>query len=446
MDFDIRLLDAIFNNLNEGILIGDIHARIIYFNKAYSNFIGKKLDEVRGDLITDIRPGAKLPQVLKTGKAADYIIRKEWEEEYFCSIYPMTKDGEIVGAISIVLFMNDVKKIRMKLKDLEDKTRILTKRLKDTNGAKYSFDDIITYSYKGEKTKDLAKKLARRDVDILIQGETGTGKELFAQSIHNESDRRHESFIAINCSAFPNDILESELFGYEEGAFTGAKEGGKIGLFEAANNGSIFLDEISEMDLSLQAKLLRVIQERKIRRLGAIEEKELDVRIICACNVDLKKYVEENKFREDLYYRISIIPLKLSPLRERKEDIGLLANKFLADMNKKLKKTISFSSEAEHAMLSYDWPGNIRELRNIVEFSSLMTKTDLIGLQDLPDQIKDFDLVKGEDRSLKDMVGEYEKKVINSYIEVYGSSLEAKKKIAKMLNISLASLYSKMKF
>jgi len=232
-----------------------------------------------------------------------------------------------------------------------------------------------------------AMKVAETDMTVLLQSETGTGKELFAQAIHNYSLRKNEVFIAINCANFKGEILDSELFGYVEGAFTGAKKGGKMGLFEAADKGTLFLDEISEMDIGLQAKLLRALQEQRIRPIGSVTDIPVDVRIICASNANLTEYVKAGKFRADLFYRLSIFPIRIPPLRERIDDISAIALEQLKRISKRVKKVITIDSEAVKALEKYHWPGNVRELINILEFSTFKAKDGVITLECLPESI-----------------------------------------------------------
>ena len=250
--------------------------------------------------------------------------------------------------------------------------------------ARYSFDDIIGESRKFRDMVDKARRFSLVQSSILITGETGTGKELFAHSIHAASPRASEPFVAVNCAALPGNLLESELFGYVEGAFSGAVRGGKAGLFEIADRGTIFLDEIGEIPLDVQSKLLRVLQEKEIRRLGDTRMRHVDVRIIAATNVDIRKKVRDGAFRSDLYYRLSILDLQLAPLRERGNDILLLSDVFLSRYAaKEGRRKPSLSSEAEELLLSYPWPGNIRELRNICEKIIVLFDGDIISGDDI---------------------------------------------------------------
>lgn len=262
------------------------------------------------------------------------------------------------------------------------------------NISKYNFDDIIGCSESIQNTKKIAYKMAQSDSSILIIGESGTGKELFAQSIHSASRRSQGPFVAVNCSTFQEGLLQSELFGYDEGAFTGARKGGKIGLFELANKGTIFLDEIGEMDLNSQATLLRVIQEKQIRRVGSDKIIDVDIRIIAATNRDLKKLVCENKFRKDLFYRLNVLPLKIAPLRNRNEDVFLIFESF----KKNLDVKFNLSNELVEIFKTYSWEGNIRELRNLVEYCSYLDKST-IEVYDLPEYM--LESIKHKDYCLE---------------------------------------------
>ncbi|MBR2559625.1 MAG: sigma 54-interacting transcriptional regulator, partial [Firmicutes bacterium] len=374
----------VIDSVEQGILICDADGRIEYFNDSYGSFIGKTLDEAKGLPLTDLRPGAAAPKVLETGEAIRSIYRKENGTEYFADIYPVKADGAVTGTVSVVTYLDKANYVRDQLNELQKERTRLKARMSLTNGTHYTFESIVGDSFVIRSTVALAERIAGFDSNILLQGESGTGKELFAQAIHNASSRSEAPFVAINCAAISKTMLESELFGYEEGAFTGAKKGGKPGLFEAAEGGTIFLDEVSEMDFDLQAKLLRVLQERKFRRIGGIKEIKVDVRVICACNVDIKQYIADKKFRSDLYYRIAVVPISVPPLRERRDDIPALARVFLDSVEIQNKRTYVMTEEAKALMMNYTWPGNIRELRNTIEYSAMMAQDGIIDRRCLP--------------------------------------------------------------
>ncbi|CAB1254901.1 sigma 54-interacting transcriptional regulator [Clostridium sp. MT-14] len=310
-------------------------------------------------------------------------------------------------------------------------------------------DDIIGKSKVMIKLKDRIKKMASSKSTVLITGESGTGKELIAKAIHSEGDRRNKPFIAINCGAIPDNLLESELFGYARGAFSGADPRGRIGKFELANGGIIFLDEIGDMPLYLQVKILRVIQEKKIVRIGSNQLMNLDIRVIAATNRDLKKLIKENKFREDLYYRLNVIPMEVPPLRCRKEDIELLAMNIIGKYNYAFNKSIhGIDSRAKQLLVDYSWPGNVRELENTIEFMMNMAgKSGILTVDMLPETILNY---KGQidekilaHESIKPLK-EVEKKYILKALDLYGSDTKGKQMAANKLGIGIATLYRKL--
>lgn len=306
-------------------------------------------------------------------------------------------------------------------------------------------DDIIGSSRKTIELKEKIKKVANSVSTVLITGESGTGKEVVATAIWKNSDRRNNRFVAINCAAIPEPLLESELFGYVKGAFTGADPNGKIGKFELANKGVIFLDEIGDMPLYLQSKLLRVIQDKKIVRIGSNQMIPLDVRIIAATNKDLRQMINENKFREDLYYRLNVIPIEIAPLRERKEDIRDLIYHFI-DYYRKLfgKNFVRIEEETMEKLMNYPWPGNVRELENTVEFIINMMEDGIVNDNTLPSNIKNNDLVGYESQQGIRTLKEIEQEEIRKAIAYYGDTTEGKKQAAKALGIGIATLYRKL--
>lgn len=435
----------ILDSLYDGILIINKDAVVEYINPSYTRITNVKYDEIVGRKLKEVRPGARLIQVLETGEKILRAIRMEDGIEYTVNMAPIFEDGEAIGGISLVRSISDIKKMSEDMNKYQEQIKNLKNRMREMQKAKYSIDDIVAHDSKSLGLKQIIKKVAKNDISIFINGESGTGKELYAQAIHNESNRYDGPFIAVNCSAIQSNLLESELFGYDEGAFTGSSKGGKIGLFEAANGGTIFLDEITEMDYKFQSKLLRTLQENTIRRVGGIKEISIDTRVISATNKNLEDLVKEGKFREDLYYRISVFPIKIPPLRERKRDLLPLIKYFIAYFENKLKRRIDLSEEARDALLNYDWPGNVRELKNCVEFSANMIDENYaIRFIDLPNKIQNCNeskCIKTLDEVIK--IKEYD--YINNALEIYGSSVEGKKKAAEALGISLASLYNKIK-
>ncbi|WP_297196949.1 sigma-54 interaction domain-containing protein [uncultured Flavonifractor sp.] len=437
---------AAFDAMREGITIIDTEGRLVFCNHAYLEFLRKELGEplgpVEGKVLRDLRPGARLPDVLKAGKPILHITRQEIKDFYFVNLYPIYEEGVLVGGLSIVTFLEDAYQTREELEAVEARSRQVLRSINKANGARYTFDDIVAVSPAVVRVKDLAQRVAATDATVLLESESGTGKELYAQAIHNASPRHEGVFVAINCSNFNANMLESELFGYAEGAFTGAKRGGKVGLFEAAAGGTLFLDEISEMDVGLQAKLLRALQEHCVRPVGSIKEVEVDVRVIAACNANLPDYVAAGKFRKDLYYRLNTFPIHIPPLRERPVDIPALAQAILEDFSHKLRRPFTLTEDAVTCLQAHDWPGNVRELRNVLEFSAYLTPSGIINREALPS-----DLVQQREDvglTLAQRTRAFEKRVILNMLERNGTSLEGKKRTAAQLGISLASLYNKL--
>ncbi len=437
----------IFDSLYDGVLIADHNCVVRYINPSYTRITKVDPEDILGKPLSETRPGAQLPRVIKTGKQLLRKSRKVGNVEYIVNMVPIVENHKIIGGISILNEINDVYKLTQELNRSNMMIKKLEKHVKRMGKAKYSFDDIISVDFNSLETIKLAKKIAKNNSNVLITGESGTGKELYANSIHMASNRQNGSFIAVNCASFESNLLESELFGYEEGAFTGAKKGGKIGLFEVANGGTLFLDEISEMNYSLQAKLLRTLQEKTIRRLGGLAEIPIDIRLITATNKNLEKMIEENSFRKDLYYRIAVVPITILPLRERPGDIPHLTQYFLDEMLGKTNRALEISEDVMKIFLNYEWPGNIRELKNTIEFVTNMTDDHIIKAAHLPKAIQSEGIRKNilKLKSLDEVIRETEVNEIKKALSIYGNTVEGKKKAASVLGISLATLYNKIK-
>ena len=308
-----------------------------------------------------------------------------------------------------------------------------------------AFERLIGSSHAFVHIQNLIKRVADSPTPILITGETGTGKELVARSFHEQSRRNKYPFVAINCSSIPENLFEGELFGYEEGSFTGAKKGGKMGRIEMAQGGTLFLDELGEMPLSVQPKLLRVLQEYELERVGSTKKIHLDIRIVAATNRDLREMIKEGKFREDLFYRISVINVKLPPLRDRKEDIIPISLNYLERLKTKMTTPLrTISHEAEQAFLSYSWPGNIRELQNVVEYAANLCDSDTLTLADLPEHMRGLEECPDTEKQKETPLPDSQEKQILDLLSTYGHTLEGKKKIAADLGISLRTLYRKL--
>lgn len=427
-------LKNIFDSLYDGILIIDNKGIVKYINPSYTRITRLKEQDIINKKLLDVRKDSHLTEVMKTGKKKIGLYRTIADIKYLVNMVPIYKNNKIIGGISVVNDMQDIQKTLNStlntLNSLKEKVRILNKN-------KYSFDSIIAVDKRSIELKKYTQKIAKNDSNILITGETGTGKELFANAIHGYSKRKNAPFITLNCASLEKEMLERELFGFSE---NGKEE---IGLFQLADGGTLYLEEVSELDYSLQNKLLKVLQNMTIRKIGSLNEIPVNFRLICSTNRDLLMLVEKGQFRMDLYYRISVIPLKLLSLKNRRDDIPVLADKFLKDLSFKYRKDIYFSEEVVDILYNYDWPGNIRELKNIVEFLFNTVDDSVIVNENLPEYLnlnKKIENIKNLDKYIKEVEKKYIKKVLTNYED----NLEGKKKAANALNISLATLYNKL--
>jgi len=448
MDYQ-GMLEAVFLATQDAISVVNEKGLHILVNPAYTKITGIDYDDVIGkDALFDIEEGEESVhmKVLSTKKPVENTKLKlrPSGKTVVAQAAPIIVNGEMKGSVAVLHDISGIKDLTDKLEEAEKKLRELT--------YKYRPEDIIGESEAIKEVKRLIEKAAKVPATILLRGESGTGKELFANSIHAQSSRSRNNFVRVNCAALSDSLLESELFGYEEGSFTGALRGGKKGLFEEADKGTIFLDEISEISLNTQAKLLRVLQEKEIMRVGGNKNIPVDARVIAATNVDLVKSVQEGKFREDLFYRLSILPIYIPPLRERREDIPLLAKSFIAKFNDEYGRNIvDISNEALKVLMAHDWPGNVRELENIIGRSIIYMNINerVINTIHLPQlnagKIQNNDncivSVSEDVTALENILNKAE----SEYIEnIYFKFKKNKTQTAKALGISLRSLYYKM--
>ena len=366
---------SIVEHVMEGIIAVDRDCRIRTFNPAAANMLGRRAEDCIGQPVRLALAEGRLNAILTGGQQLTNEIVRINGNNYVVNSAPMQYEDRHLG--TLVTFQT-AQNITNAEKQLRDRMQVRG------HLAKYHFTDIHGESDPIRMAVHQAQRFARVDSNILLTGETGTGKELFAQSIHNESDRANGPFVAVNCASIPENLMESELFGYEGGAFTGASKAGKTGLFEAAHEGTIFLDEVSEIPLTLQSRLLRVIQEREVRRVGANRVVPINVRIICASNRDLRQMIRDNRFREDLYYRLKVLSIRLPALRERGGDIALIMQHYLTYYARKFgKDNIHLSAEGAARAMAYSWPGNIREVRNVSEQLAVLTEGDLVTARDI---------------------------------------------------------------
>jgi PAS domain S-box-containing protein len=370
LEQELALFKLIFDSIYSGSMVTDADGYITHFNEPYGEFLGIKPEEQIGKHCTEVIENTRMHIVAKTGRPEINFKHRIKGRDMVVQRIPIKKDGKVIGVFGQVTFedVRDVKKLADKLSLLENKVEFYERELVALRSTRFTMDSIIGVSDVVTSLKDEALKAATTHYPVLITGETGTGKELFAQAIHNASSRKLHPFIRINCAAIPKDLLESELFGYERGAFTGARSSGKPGKFELAHNGTLFLDEIGDLPMEIQPKLLRVLEEKEFERVGGTALVRVNFRLIAASNQNLEEMVRDGMFRKDLYYRLNVIPLFIPPLRERREDIIPIARHMLGQIAQEVSiREATITSQVESTLMNYDWPGNVRELQNVLE-------------------------------------------------------------------------------
>ncbi|TYR82475.1 sigma-54-dependent transcriptional regulator [Priestia megaterium] len=442
------MLEAIIQSSEEAISVVNEEGVGLLINPAYTKLTGLKRTDIIGKpATTDISEGESMHmQVLKTRRAVRGVSMKVGpnKKDVVVNVAPVIVDGKLKGSVGVIHDMSEIQELTTELHRARQIIRTLE--------AKYSFDDIIGESEEFQLAIEQAKLAAKTPATVLLRGESGTGKELFAHAIHNASSRKYNKFVRVNCAALSDSLLESELFGYEEGAFSGAKRGGKRGVFEEANNGSIFLDEIGELSAHMQAKLLRVLQEKELVRVGGTTPIPVNIRVIAATNVNLEQGIADGTIRQDLYYRLNKIPINIPPLRHRKEDIEALTLHLITKINQDYGRNVEgVTQEALQSLMLYDWPGNVRELENILGRAIIYMhySETLIAEHHLPileeskkkEQASSQALHVQAGKELSDLLDEYEAKVIKNVLEVNEYN---KTKTAKRLGISVRSLYYKL--
>ncbi|KMJ55018.1 hypothetical protein AB685_29475 [Bacillus sp. LL01] len=445
---NVNMIDVVLDNAYEGVTVVDQNGFIVKMNKAYRRFIGVT-DDVVGRHVTDVIDNTQLHFTAKAGVPERGKVQVISGQKMIVHRIPIWQNNELIGAIGMLIFEGvselyrilenataSSKRLELNLKPEQELTQV-------EDQSCVTFNQILGISEEIYACKRLSKKAARTNATVLITGESGTGKEVFAKAIHLASKKANGPFIAINCAAIPEHLLEAELFGYEEGAFTGAKRGGSKGKFERAHNGTIFLDEIGDMPKHMQTKILRVLEEREVVKVGGNRSIPISVRIIAATNQDLLEQVKNGEFREDLYYRLNVIHLPVPPLRERREDIPVLFShylkKFTEDYYMEEKK---MDQKVMELIRSYAWPGNIRQLVNLAEQLITIVEGELISVEHLPPLIRDQSVEAKKGHTLRSDRSEYEKEMIErTLLEVSGN----KTKAANRLGIHRTTLYKKMK-
>lgn len=418
-------IKEIADNCDEGIIATDYAGTVKYVNREALRMLG-----VRKSALKDKSIDMYFPELNPRLRDLQRVMYRN--KQYLASVKPIILQGKVKSQIIT---------IREYEKKLSEAYNLINRE------DLFSFDRIIGEDPEFKRVKEEAAKVSKSSSVIMLRGETGTGKELFARAIHANSTRKNQPFIAINCASIPENLLESEFFGYEGGAFTGASSKGKVGKLELANKGTIFLDEVGDLPLHLQPKLLRVLQGGEFTKLGSNRPIKVDVRVICATHKNLEEMIQNREFREDLYYRLNVIPVFIPPLRERGDDILLLANFFMKKYCNILGKPVKkLSEEVKLIFRHYPWPGNVRELENVIEYSVNLSEEEVITKKELPLWlVKTYDVRYEQSQyTLNEMMAKYEKEIIIDYLARYGSTIEGKKKIAGILGIDLSTLYRKI--
>lgn len=447
MNYYKNIVSQILKMTSDGFIITDTEGNVREINKQYADFFGKSRSEIIGKSILNIIPNSKMIDIVKHKFSEEDAVHKYIDGEakgnsvIVSRSYVEDEDGNVVAGVAQVKFKLQTLAVAKKLMNEYEELEYYREEFQNQNRV----DNIIGSDTKFREIVKECLKVAKTDIPVLLTGETGTGKEVMAKALHTNSLRYDKPFVSINCAAIPFELLESELFGYMDGAFTGAKRGGKKGKFQLANGGTIFLDEIGDMPSSMQAKLLRVLQEKEIEPLGSEKSIPLDVRVVAATRQDLEAKMKDGSFREDLYYRLSVFNIHIPPLRERGGDSLELAEFFLDELNHKYKTYKTFSKAVKAYFLKYQWLGNVREVNNVVQSAYAISTENIIDINDIParmlQQEKPAINLDKNKKSLGQIVDDYEKEVILELLKKHkGNCLEA----AKEAGIHKSNFYRKL--
>ncbi|WP_368504384.1 sigma 54-interacting transcriptional regulator [Alkalihalophilus sp. As8PL] len=438
-----ELLETVMEFAFDGIVIVDKNGYITMLSKEYADFLNVKAEDVIGKHATEVIENTRMHIVAKTGKPEIADLQRIKGDYMIATRLPIIKNGEITGAVGRVLFQNvgGFNSLYKRVKLMETELKKYKGEFREQNKATYTFHHIIGESESILRAKHQAERAANSDSNVLLLGESGTGKELFAHAIHNAGRRAPGSFVKVNCAAIPPDLLESELFGYEEGSFTGAKKGGKKGKFEAADGGTIFLDEIGELPLHMQVKFLRVLQEKEVEKIGSTTSKPIDVRVIAATNRDLEEMVHKGEFRLDLYYRLNVVAIHIPPLREREQDLVQLCQHFTEKLSPIMKKEVEgISKEAQRLLNQYRWPGNIRELENVIERAMNMLDETWIKPIHLPAKLTE----QATGKVIEPLAISIEKAEKTAIMNALTQTKGNRSKAASLLGVSRSTFYEKL--
>ena len=442
-----RFLLDLLNSIHESILIINTQTKVCYVNDSYVKMFHVRRERIVGRYLAKFEPLARIHDVLRTRQPITGDISHIYSADLdvYADIIPLFRGEDLVGALALMKNVTELVRVNRELDHFKSLSEYLKGELDSKEDLPAPFRNVLGQDRAFVQVLRIAARAAQSDVSVCIIGESGTGKEVLAEAIHYSSPRASGPLVKINCAAIPENLLESELFGYETGAFTGAKVGGKPGKFELAEHGTIFLDEIGEMPLSMQVKLLRVLQEREVERVGGQKRIPLDFRLITATNRNLEEMVRRGEFREDLYYRINVIGLNIPPLRERREDVLAYAQLFLDEMSRQYGRAFRFSPQAAAAIEAYHWPGNVRELKNCIERAAVLTTEDTIPAELFPTAAR-RDLPAGAPHrpntyKLHELLDYTEKEAIITALRMTGGN---KTQAMQMLGVSRRSFYQKL--
>ena len=441
-------LNMALDNIEFGTLVVDAEGIVTFYSKSYERFLGIPRAQVLGRHVAEVIENTRMHVVLQTGEPEIGWKHTIKGQNMVVQRVPIRDEvGRIVGAVGQVMFRDvaEITELAQKLNLLESKLEHYERELEHLRSSKYTFDHIIGTSHAIEEAKRMAMRAADGSSTVLLLGESGVGKELFAHAIHHASPRRSRAFVRVNCSSIPRELMESELFGYAAGAFTGAGRRGKPGKFELANQGSIFFDEIGEMPLDMQAKLLRVLQEKEVERVGGTKTMGVDFRLIAATNADPEVLVKEGRLRRDVFYRLNVVPIRIPALRERREDIAAISWHLLARLREEQGiRPLGLSVEVLELFQRYDWPGNIRELMNVLERASYAAEGSQIEIEHLPLFMHEARGGRARDRrrsNLREALKEAER---DALLQALTMAKGNKVKAAKLLGIHRTGLYQRL--
>ncbi len=447
-----NFMNEILDVFYDGIYITDADGVTLIVNTAYEKLTGLKKEDLLGRRVTDLEIEGVFktplnPLIVKTGKSQTAVQNNKEHRQVVISGHPVFyRNGKVQYVVTFVRDVTVLAQLKEEISAQKDLIQKYYEEAKFLRSKILNHEDIVIESPTMIKLMDLVRRIAQTDANVLLLGETGVGKDVFASKIHKKSTRREEAFFKVNCACIPDNLIESEFFGYEPGAFSGASAKGKPGYFELANKGTIFLDEIGELPFSMQAKLLGVLQDQKVMRIGSTKIKKVDVRIIAATNQNLEQLIKEGTFRKDLFYRLQVAVLEIPPLRERKEDIIPLVKFFLDKYNTKYSRKINLSRDVMKLLQFYKWPGNVREIQNLILGLIVTQEKNILDIEDLPlyllDKETTYNPEISEQKPLSEYLDEFEKNLLKNIYESHGGNITS---VANFFNVDRSTIFRKLK-